>query len=232
MVGIFLQARLDSTRLPRKILLPLQEKTVIEHAMTALNNVDADIRVLLTDHKSYSELRPYAERCTFSVFAGPEDDVLKRYTMAARKYGVKTIVRATGDNPLVSPRLAKKIMEHHAEENADYSGYLGIPLGVGVEVVNAEGLFEAEREAKTMYEREHVCPFLYGHPERYTISRPYVDEAIRFEDIHVTLDTEEDYSFLSILFRELYHGEPVEISEIVPWLKQYRYVQQYRHALR
>lgn len=212
-------------------MLPLHGKTVIEHAMIALNRVAADVRVLVTDRGSYDELLPYTRRCNFSILAGPEDDVLARYALAIRAFGITTVVRATGDNPLVSPLLTRRIVDLHHEKDADYSGFLGIPLGVGVEAIKAESLLEADREATSTYEREHVCPFLYRRPDRYTIYQPYVEESIRFDAIHVTLDTTEDYRFLSSLYYELYHGEPVEISDLIPWLKQFHRSHQYHHVL-
>ena len=68
--GIFLQVRLDSTRLPQKALLPLERYSVVEHAMAGLRRVKADIYALVTDRKSASTLSKYAKSQGFDVFSG------------------------------------------------------------------------------------------------------------------------------------------------------------------
>jgi spore coat polysaccharide biosynthesis protein SpsF len=155
--------------LPAKALLPLPGGCIIEHVMRSLRAVPADVRALLTDSKSEAALAPLAREEAFEVFVGPEEDVLGRYCMASRSYRTDRVIRATGDNPLTSPRLALGILEEHARARADLSHYLGIPWGSGIEVVAARALFEAERDAALSDEREHITTFLYRHPERFRI---------------------------------------------------------------
>ena len=221
MTGVFLQVRLDSSRLPRKALLPLADRTVVEHAMRALLSIGADVNALLTDEESADELAAYAREYGFEVFVGSKDDVLRRYTDAARHFGVDRFVRATGDNPLVSGECARRICELHSSEAADYSGFRGLPLGTGVECVETEALLEAERLSVRRYHREHVCPYIYEHPERFFISQPEAPYAYRFPEGRVTLDTEEDYRRLQEIYRLAYKGEPVDIGALVQILAQH-----------
>ncbi len=214
MIAVFLQARLDSTRLPRKALLPLAGDTVIGHAMRSLEGV-ADLSVLLTDEDSAEELRPHAEAAGFELFIGSKEDVLKRFADAARYYGPDRIIRATGDNPLVGGECSRLISRMHIEEGADYSGFRGLPLGTGVECVETEALLEADKLALSRYEREHVCPYLYRHPERFVVFRPEVPERFRFPEGRVTLDTEDDYRRLRKLYDKLYRGRPIETELLV-----------------
>lgn len=216
--GVFLQARLGSARLPRKALLPLAGLFSVEHAMMALRGLSADVHALLTDEASYSELQPLAHKWGFVTFQGPPDDVLARYALAARHYRVERIVRATGDNPLVSVTLAEALLRLHRAERADYSAFDGAPIGTGVEAVEAEALLAADREAEDPYEREHVCPFLYRRPDRFAIHRPPVPRDLRLPSASVTLDTPEDYRFLTRLFDELYEGKPLDTHRVVGWL--------------
>lgn len=221
MTGVFLQVRLGSSRLPGKALLPLEGDTVIGHAMRALGSVHAQVYLLLTDSESAGKLRPHAEKAGFDVFSGAKEDVLLRYSDAARMYGVDRIIRATGDNPLVSAELADSITALHEDAGADYSGFRGLPLGTGVECVEAAALFEAERSAVSRYDREHVCPYLYRHPERFSIHTPRAPGEYCLPEARVTLDTEEDYIRLKELYKSLYNGSPVPIGRLVPALSQY-----------
>ncbi len=217
-VGIFLQARLDSTRLPRKALLPLAGRTVIEQVMTSLRRVRADVHLLLTDEASFPELEPYARACGFLAFAGPKEDVLARFALAAGRYPVDRIVRATGDNPLVSIELIELLLPLHREAHADYSAFAGPPVGTGVEIVETRALLDAERRAEDPYEREHVCPYLYRREGEYRIHRPTAPDEFCLPDALVTVDTAADYRFLVRLYSELHSGDPIDTRRLVEWL--------------
>jgi spore coat polysaccharide biosynthesis protein SpsF len=217
--GVFLQVRLDSTRLPRKALLPIGPRSVIEHAMAALGHVRADVRALVTDAAGAEALRPYALSWGFGVYVGDPNDVLNRYACAARHFGVDTIVRATGDNPFVSSELADMIVDEYRRAAADYAGYDGIPLGTGVEVLRAHALIEADRLATDPYDREHVSPYLYRHPSRFRIHR--IGAPARYcGEGRVTLDTQEDYAFLVSLWNRSRPNGPLSIRELLRLLAQ------------
>lgn len=215
MIALFLQVRLGSTRLPGKALLPLAGRTVVEHAMAALGNVPAELYALLTEPDSAEALAPYARACGFELYIGPKDDVLARYAGACRVWKPDTVIRATGDNPLVSWELAREILRLHHERQADYSGFLDIPIGSGVEILRTEALFTAEREAVDPYEREHVSPFLYRRPARFLINRPLPEARYRLPDARVTLDTPEDYARITAVFDTLYAGSPIGLDTLV-----------------
>lgn len=213
--AVFLQARIDSSRLPGKVLLPLGGKTVIEIVMDALREINADYHVLLTDPESFSRLEGPAHKCGFGIFSGDKDDVLKRYCSASEEYGADYIIRATGDNPLVSAEMAERIFSLHINQKADYSAFTGMPYGAGVEAVRLEALLEAGRSAVKNYDREHVCPYLYHNPEKFRIFRPQAPEGYISPDLRITLDTEEDYRFLAGLFKRLYSGKPVRLDKVI-----------------
>lgn len=220
MISIFLQVRLDSSRLPGKALLELADRTVVEHAMTALNSVRGDQRMLLTTEDSEARLRPLADKAGWGVFVGPKDDVLARFILAARETGTDKLVRATGDNPLVSAFMANEALALSEETGAHYAGFGELPVGSGVEVIDVSALEEAYSEAADPYEREHVAPFLYRRPQRYRIEIPPAPEAFRAPGVRITLDTADDYAFLKELYRELYRAEPLELDTVVPYLRE------------
>ncbi len=219
-LGIFIQVRLGSTRLPGKALLPLTGGTIIQHVMRSMARVPADVRALVTETRSAQSLAPFAQEEGFLVFVGPEDDVLARYCLASREYGVDQIIRATGDNPLTSADLARSILDIHVNSGADLSHYLGIPWGSGIEVIRSDSLFIAEEEAVDSSEREHVTMFLYRHSDRFRVLEPDAPPGFKFPDARVTVDTKEDYELVQRIFEDLYVGEPIEVSELAPWFRQ------------
>jgi spore coat polysaccharide biosynthesis protein SpsF len=219
--GIFIQVRLGSVRLPAKALLPLPGGCLIQHVMRSLAAVPADVRALLTDSRSLDALRPLADEEGYEVCPGPDEDVLARYCNACRQYGTGRVIRATGDNPLTSARLARDIMAEHERAGADLSHYLGVPWGSGIEVVTAEALFEAERDSTRQDEREHITTFHYRHRERFTILEPPAPEYAAYAEGRVTVDTPADLRDVTRLFEDLYEGTPVEIEQVVSWLKEH-----------
>jgi spore coat polysaccharide biosynthesis protein SpsF len=220
MTAVFLQVRLSSQRFPGKALAELSGRTVIEHAMRALQDVPADRRVILTDEESEAALAPYASRAGFGIFVGDPDDVLSRYAAAVTCYNPDTVVRATGDNPLVSSHVARATLDMHRETQSDYTALTGGPLGTGVEVIRARALLEAAEAARDPYEREHVTPYLYRHPERFRLCIETVPSTWGRDHARVTLDTTEDYEELRQIFEELYAGGPIDIGTLVAYLRR------------
>lgn len=222
MTGIFLQARLQSTRLNRKALLPLIDGNVIEHAMRNLKKVPVDVYALVTEKESAKELEPFADKEGFELFTGPEDDVLLRYLLAARHFNVTTMMRATGDNPLVSPKLARNILILHKKDDADLSHFINMPLGLGVEVIKTGALENAAIKTDDPFEREHLTTYFYRHPESFTIIEAPCPENCRLPEVHVSLDTIDDYNFIMALYQDIYTGDPIEADKVVDWLKKNR----------
>ncbi len=208
--------------MPGKALREIAGGTVIQHVMRAVRGVPADAYALLTDPASLSALRPLAEREGFAVMAGPEDDVLARYCMAIRSFDVTEVIRATGDNPLTSARLARDILAVHRAEGADLSHYLGVPWGSGVEVVRASALLAAAEDSHLAEEREHVTMFLYRHRERFRVVEPAAPAYADCASCRVTVDTPADLQEVSRLFGDLYRGSPIEIEDAVRWWRQRR----------
>jgi len=194
LTAVVLQARLDSSRLPGKAMLNLDGKPVIFRVMQALGSIPCDLKILACTEDSISVFSPIAEEAGFTAFAGPKDDVLERYCQVIRKYSIDRVIRATGDNPFVFADAALAINSEAVSLNADYSGYLNLPYGAGVESVASSALLRAASEAQLQQEREHVCPYLYNHPGIFKIHRPQAPDCWNFPDIRLTVDTQEDFN--------------------------------------
>ncbi|MDR2952211.1 MAG: spore coat protein [Treponema sp.] len=205
MTAVVLQARLDSSRLPGKSLLLLDGKPLFFRVMEALNFAPASIRILACPEDSLDSFAPLAEEAGFQIMAGPKENVLERFCLAVKRFSITRVIRATGDNPFVFADAASAINAEAAALNADYAGYSGLPIGAGAESVNAASLLRAGEEAASPYEKEHVCPYLYGHPELFKLHRPLAP--LRWQDcnppIRLTVDTAEDYERAKELYAAL-----------------------------
>ncbi|WP_461256931.1 cytidylyltransferase domain-containing protein [Treponema sp. R80B11-R83G3] len=215
MTAIVLQARIDSSRLPGKSLLLLDGKPLIFRVMEALNNIPSDLRILACPEDSLFSFTPLAQEAGFQILSGPKEDVLERYCIAIREYSINRVIRATGDNPFVFTDAAASINTEASSLNTDYAGFTNLPYGAGVESVSASALLRAADEAILSSEREHVCPYLYNHPELFSVYQPCSPERWHFPNIRITVDTQEDYNRAAELYHALnnepnrYHGETI-----------------------
>jgi len=218
MTAVILQARLDSTRLPEKALLLLDGKPLVLRVMESLNHIKADLKILACPEDSFASFAPLAAEAGFQIQTGPKEDVLERYCQVIRRFSIKRVIRATGDNPFVFPDAAKAINDEALSLNADYAGYFGLPIGAGVESVSADALLKAATHDASPYEREHVCPYLYNHPELFRLHRPFAPtiwQDCSERNVRLTVDTKEDFDRAQTLYAALndeqdrYSGESV-----------------------
>lgn len=219
-VAVCLQVRVGSTRLPGKALMKIGELTITEWAMLALKEIGAPLNILLTDEASEEVLKPLADKQGFEIFVGPAQDVLLRYCLCIKKYGIKTVVRATGDNPFVGGLLANLLLEEFFQGDFDYAGYLGIPSGTGVEAVKAEALLKAESLTSDSYDREHVCPYLYNNKTQFGIFQKTAPKAYCLPSSRITVDTKADLDFARTIYAET--GLPARTDVLVQVLKKHQ----------
>jgi spore coat polysaccharide biosynthesis protein SpsF len=213
--AVFLQARLDSSRLPAKALAELAGEPAVCLCMKALSELPADRHCLLTDSASADVLAPFARRCGWQLFSGPRDDVLARFVLAADHYGVEHVWRATADNPLVSVELCRLIQAAYLAQGAEHAVMVEVPHGSCVEAVSVQALRTVRAESRDPFEREHVCPGIWRHPERWRVLRLEPPVWLRRPDISVTLDTFDDYRRLRELFAAEYQGVPIPLERAI-----------------
>ncbi|MBI9102138.1 MAG: acylneuraminate cytidylyltransferase [Spirochaetales bacterium] len=219
MTGLFIQVRLDSSRLPGKALLPLAGMTVVEHAFRALAEVPADYHILLTDPLSAPKLTALARKWGFRTWIGSRDNVLTRFAGAIRHFHVDTFIRATGDNPLVDWQAAALALECFKAGEWDYFGFKNLPLGGGVEIVNAAALLEADANTHEPYDREHVTPYIYNNPEKFRVELREAPDGHRSSG-RITMDTRADYEYILKAFKDLYRGDIIPFDQIIRWLSE------------
>ncbi len=205
-VAAIIQARMGSSRLPGKVLLPLQGRTVLDHVLTrcqAIRGVDA-VCCAVPETPDSDPVAEEAERFGAIVVRGPEQDVLARYDRAARELGAEIVMRVTSDCPLTDPEVDAQVLELLRRTGADYAANNlepDWPHGLDCEVFYAAALAEAAREARDPYEREHVTPWLRNHPDLRRAHLPGPGGAIA--DLRWTLDYPEDLAFFSAVFEKL-----------------------------
>lgn len=206
-VGI-IQARMKSTRLPGKVLKTLGGETVLAHVIARLRaatNID-EVVVATSTGRNDDPLETEARDCGAEVFRGSEKDVLSRYYEAARLFHADAIVRITADCPLLDPDLVRQMVArfHASRTGGKKLDYLSnaltrsYPRGLDAEVFTFSALEKAHLAATQSYEREHVTPYIYQHSANFIIEEFVGNMDFSFH--RWTLDTPEDYEFLSAVF--------------------------------
>lgn len=210
-----IQARMGSTRLPGKVLLPLAGKSMLEHVVArAAAAPGIDLVVLATTDLARDDaLAAKARELGVACFRGSESDVLARYVGAAREVDADLVVRITSDCPLLDPALVGEILSARAElvrtsGPVDYFSNTVVrryPRGLDTEVVPTTVLVDVAARATDPRAREHVTWGLYNDPDRYRCEAFLNDDPDRSE-LRWTVDTEADFELVRRIYEELGDG--------------------------
>jgi spore coat polysaccharide biosynthesis protein SpsF len=207
-----IQARLGSTRLPGKVLMPLGGRPALDHVIervTAAKTVDLVV-IATTLAPGDDPIADYCARNGIACVRGSEDDVLSRYLDAMRLWPSDIVVRITADCPLTDPALIDDVVAAlKADATLDYHSNTlpprRIPHGLDVEAFRRAVLERAGREATRADEREHVTPYIHRHPELFRITQAILPKDI--SGCRLTLDTQADWDLLNLMLTALPSGE-------------------------
>ncbi len=216
---IVLQVRISSTRLPGKLLLPLKGMSIFEHILLRLKEVrGADGIIVATTADTEPLIRKKAEAHGAELLVGSEDDVLSRYVQAVTTYGLRTVIRATGDNPLVDIEYAQRAISLHRREKPDLTTFPALPYGTGVEVIEGTTLLQVALRAADPFEREHITQHIYRHEDSFTVLRAEPELSRARPEVRLTVDTEEDYRKMQEIYENLYRGAPIKVPDVLFFL--------------
>lgn len=224
-----LQARVSSSRLPGKVLLPILGEPMLLRQIERLNRcagLDKLIVATSTDPTDDS-LELECEKRGVECFRGSLNDVLDRFIQAAKPHDAEAVVRLTGDCPLADPELIDKVIEYFWEGDFDCVSNCDPPTfpdGLDVEVIKFSCLANAHREAVLPSHREHVTPFLHSHPERFRLGN-YACDTNR-SHLRWTVDEPEDFEFVRSIYEMLYPAKPdFKTDDILKALEKHRNLQ-------
>ncbi len=224
-----LQARLSSSRLPGKVLLEVAGAPLLDRVvLRVLRSKTLDQTVVATTRNAQDD--PIVSACAHLgvlCIRGDEADVLDRYREAAIATGGEVLVRITADCPLIDPEVIDQVVEAFHSHTADYVSNTQTrtwPRGLDVEVFSRAALDRAWQEAKAPWQRVHVTPYFYQHPERFRLHA--IVNSTDHSHLRWTVDTTEDME----LIRTIYHHfssrddfgwrEVLTLMEQVPALAQ------------
>lgn len=208
-VVCIVQARVGSTRLPEKVLKKICGKTVLEHDIDRLKQIKSLDKIVIatTTLEADNKIEKLVKELGIDCFRGSSEDVLSRYYFAAKEHKADIVVRITSDCPLIDYEISDKIIEYYLNnlEKYDYVSNTidrTYPRGLDTEVFSFKSLEKSYNEAEKQYEREHVTPYIYQSTDKFRTSQ--YKNGTNYSNYRWTLDTEEDFKLISIIYDNLY----------------------------
>lgn len=223
-IGIITQARSTSTRLPRKVLIKLGTKTVLQHHLSRLEWSLIPVYVATTSNSTDDEIAALCEQLKIPCYRGNEEDVLSRYYECAIKFQLDVIVRVTSDCPLIDGHLIKEGVAIFLDSrNGTYLSNCvdrTYPRGFDFEVFSFTDLENAFKNAIEKTEREHVTPFIRNPLKNKSLFNESFARAKDASKFRITLDEEDDLKLLKILIED-YNLEEKASEEIISFLESH-----------
>ena len=199
------QARMGSMRLPKKSMLDLHGKPVVEWVFRrSKKSILLDNLVFaIPDSKKDDPLYDHLAGINANVFRGNEFDLINRFYLAAREWKAEYIVRICADCPFVSGSEIDNLIEFFMTRELDYA-YNHIPKnncypdGIGAEIMSSVVLEKLYSEVEDPYDKEHVTSYIWANSDIFKIGTfdPH-DRRLRYPEIKIDLDTPKDYEKLS-----------------------------------
>jgi spore coat polysaccharide biosynthesis protein SpsF len=214
-ISATLVARMGSSRLPGKTLRPILGRPMLALQIERIRQsllID-EVIVATSTAPENDAIEALAASEGAGCFRGSEDDVLGRVVGALRAYDVDLHVEFMGDNPVPDAGIIDAIVGFYLKHQDRYDYVTnGItttyPPGAEVYVYPARVLYDAESRATDPVTREHVGIHIYQHPDRFRVHNIEAPPWLRFPDVHLEVDTEEDFALVKAVYEHLYPRNP------------------------
>ena len=231
-LGIILQARTGSTRMPEKVILPFfQDQSILDLLLEKTKKLNVPVVLATTGNPFDDRICTLAEKHQVQVFRGSENDVLDRFIQAAKQNHFSKIIRVCADNPFLDVAGMKKLIDEFSDSKADYLGFqlagnkpsILTHFGFWTEAVRLDALEKAQNLTFEKLYHEHVTNFIYGNPDLFNVQFIPADPLVFSRtDIRMTLDTPEDFEIQQQIFATISKENPnFGIPEIVNWLDRH-----------
>ena len=200
-----IQARMSSSRLPGKVLMPLVKKPVLWHVVDRVRacKTISEVVVATSTDQTDDAIEAWCQGASISCYRGSLNDVLDRYYQAAKLHKADAVVRITADCPAVDPTIVDEVVQGYLAGEYEFYGLAGeFPDGLDCTVFAFAALQRAWQEATLPSEREHVGPYIEKHPEIFKSGA--LKKFTGLSHHRWTLDEPRDYEFLKAVFSRLH----------------------------
>lgn len=205
-IGVIIQARLGSSRLPNKVILPLpvgSKKTIISEIIESVKGLSeiSNVIVATSTSKVNNGLESYLDSLKVECYRGSENDVLSRFYEIVLKYKFEYVIRLTGDNPIVDNQLLKEFIHNFISNDLDYSCSKNLPMGCNFEMMKASEIIKAYENTEDLFDKEHVTPYI----KKNAIKNEYFffDNIRVINNLRLTIDYASDYALINLIYKML-----------------------------
>lgn len=234
-VVALVQARMGSTRLPNKVMKPIDGKPMIELLLSRLSQAgEVDEIVVATSEDARNRtLIEHVKKLGYACELGSENDVLDRFVHAAKVHHADIVVRITADCPLTDPALVDEVIRRFKAAGVDYFSNVDPPTypdGLSVEVCTFEALERASRETSKPHDREHVTPYLRESGQFSTAGLEHHEDlaALRW-----TVDEQDDFVVVEKVFQHFHPRTDFTWGEVLDLQRQHpEFFSANRHLVR
>ncbi len=208
---VAVQARLGSSRLPGKVLLPVCGEPLLACMLRRVRAARIPFELCVVTTTAIED-DPIVELChgiNVRCYRGHPTDLLDRHFRAGRELNATAVAKIPSDCPLIDPAIIERVLGDYLDHagSADYVSNLHpatYPDGNDVEVMSMDALRSAHGEASQPFEREHTTPYIWERPERFRLRNVTWESGLDYSMSHrFALDYPEDYRFIAAVFEEL-----------------------------
>jgi len=218
-IVLSLEARMTSTRLPNKIFKKINNLKVIEILIKRIKKIKSidNFFVAIPRSKKNDKLAFYLKKKKVNFFRGSENNVLERVVKGGEKFQADTLVRLTGDNPLVDIYMVdmmikifkkKKYLDYFSNNGYATSPTRTMPSGIDIEIIKFSTLKNISLYLKKKRYITSPTSYLYlSKKKKFILAHYKIEKKIREKcnkNIRLTLDTKADLRFLQSLFKKIY----------------------------
>ena len=223
MIGCIIQARVGSTRLPRKILKKVDNNfTVLDYVIKQLQSSKKIEKIIVatTVLEEDDGICDYLSSKKIEFFRGSSKDVLDRFFQCTKKFSLDIIIRITSDNPLIDPDIVDLVIEEYQDKKCDFATNTimrTFPYGTEVEVFSFETLKKAWKNAKKPSEREHVTPFIRDPQNGFNLVN--LKHQKNLSHLRYTVDKIEDLKLVKEIIKNI-PTRPILMKDIIDLYKK------------
>ena len=209
---IIVQARMSSSRLPGKVMMPILGKSLLFRMVERLQMVKHNVEIIIAAPTDQADDVIEAEAGTMNIscFRGDLNNVLDRHYQAAKIAGASTVLKIPSDCPLIDPRIIDETLDFYLAHKGEFDYVSNLhpatfPDGNDVEIMTMDCLEKTWKEASRQLELEHTTPYIWENPEKFRIANVAWKSGKDYSMSHrFTIDYEADYLFIKRVYEELY----------------------------
>ncbi|MBT7296394.1 glycosyltransferase family protein [Candidatus Woesearchaeota archaeon] len=216
-IGAIVQARMNSNRLPGKVLMPILGIPMLGILIGRIKKVLSINKIIIatTINSIDDDIVNYLKKkINVIIYRGDELNVLERFYKAAKINNLSHILRVTADNPFFDWGLANELMIKIKDQNYDFVANNikpSFPYGIDLEIMTITALSKAYKNATLQYDIEHVTPYIRNHPKKFSIGN--IQNYKDLSKMRLTVDTNEDFIKASSIFDK--HGQDVTFRDLI-----------------